>query len=268
MSHTICSTEQRLEVTTDSFITRGLWESVCVFGSVSACFCVKGERVSVRECVCVRMCVCVWQPKQVYRTVDFTSVNIFSGYVGPKPSPAPQLSASLSSPSPLLLVAFDEFGAYFLAESLGHVFWLVLEDLINGTFENWLFFSCVTWKRRRKGRRVVQDKLEDFKFSWWTLRIYKEGKSWDCLGPGPCFPAMSVFPCLFLEIRRQFRSAFLEVVMPREELSVWHLGAVVMPGGYFSLYNHLPPIFLALFTPFIHLVFSVNSAFRKSGKKK
>lgn len=50
-SHTICSTEQRLEVTTGSFITGFVW--VCVFGSVGY-FCVKSD-----ECprVCVRVCV-------------------------------------------------------------------------------------------------------------------------------------------------------------------------------------------------------------------
>lgn len=34
---------------------------------------------------------------------------------------------------------------------------------MNGTFENWLFFSYVTLKEEEK--RVVQDKLKDFKIS-------------------------------------------------------------------------------------------------------
>jgi hypothetical protein len=45
------------------------------------------------------------------------------------------LSPPTAFSTPPSSFAFDEFLAYFLAESLGHVL-LVLEDQINGTFEN------------------------------------------------------------------------------------------------------------------------------------
>lgn len=65
-------------------------------------------------------CVCV-TAKEGVSYCRFHQREYILWVGGTQALPAPQLSASLSFPTPLL-VAFDEFGAYFLAESLGHVF--------------------------------------------------------------------------------------------------------------------------------------------------
>lgn len=220
---------------------------MCAFGSVGACFCVKGGCVSVRECVCV--CERERQPKQVYRR--FHQREYILWVRGTQTLPAPQPSASFSFPAPLLLLAFDEFGAYFLAESLGHVFgwcWKIssMEPLKTDCFSAvWLE------KEEEEKKRVVQDKLEDFKFSWWTLRIHKEGKSWDRLGPGPCLPAIFVFSCLFLEIRRQFRSAFLKDGNAQRRTHCVTFGGCCHAKGIISVCVTNPPSFF----PCLHLLF-------------
>lgn len=118
----------------------------------------------------------------------------------------------------------------------------------------------------KEENRVVQDKLEDFKFSWWTLRIHKEGKSQDYLDPGPCFPAMFVFSCLFSEIHRQFRSAFLETVMFRRTLCVafrgyFHAKEII------SICIIIPPHPSSHFyTFYLSNLFTLDSAFMKSAK--
>lgn len=129
---------------------------MCVCG---ACFCVKENVwVSASECVCV------WQPKQVYHTVDFNAWKYPLGtwsVVCTLPSAPPP---SFHHPF------FFSTSPFFLPlMSFWLTFWRSLLDVFAGAgrLDKWnlweliIFFLC-DFKRRR---RDAQDKLKDSNIS-------------------------------------------------------------------------------------------------------
>lgn len=123
-----------------------VWVCVCLCAcvSVGACFCVKENVwVSVSVCVCVTAKAGISYRRRSLNSVKY-SLGPWAHSLKPPSFHHPFLSSLL-----LLFLPLMSFWLTFW-RSLLDTFWLVLEDQINGTFENWLFFSRVTLKKKKK----------------------------------------------------------------------------------------------------------------------